>query len=109
MAKQSVIVLKAGSPKKLAEAETLGELRQSEQAGNMLATVNGDTVTDDSFQLSEHDYVTFTEQVKGAAKKASKPAKKKTTAKPVAKTIAAKKPVAKKTATKSKVAASKKS
>lgn len=76
MGKVSVIVLKAGSAKALADAETLGELRQAQGASNMLATVNGDTVTDDSFELSEHDYVTFTEQVKGAAKKAAKPAKK---------------------------------
>ena len=79
----SVIVLKAGSAKQLVEASTLGELRQAQGAAGMLATVNGDTVTDDSLALSEHDYVTFTEQVKGAAakkggkKSAKKPASKK--------------------------------
>jgi hypothetical protein len=79
----TVIVLKAGSAKQLVEAKNLGELRQAQQASGMLATVNGDTVTDDSLELSEHDYVTFTEQVKGAAAKkgskkpaAKKPAKK---------------------------------
>jgi hypothetical protein len=75
----TVIVLKAGSAKQLVEAKNLGELRQAQQASGMLATVNGDTVTDDSLELSEHDYVTFTEQVKGAAAKkgAKKPAAKK--------------------------------
>ena len=79
MSKPTVIVLKAGSQKQLVEAATLGELRQSQGAVGMLATVNGDTVTDDSLALSEHDYVTFTEQVKGAAAKkgAKKPAAKK--------------------------------
>lgn len=78
--KVSVIVLKAGSAKKFADAEKLSDLRQSEGAQNMIATINGDTVTDENFQLSEHDYVTFTAQVKGAApKKSAKKATKKAT------------------------------
>lgn len=69
MSKVQVIVLKAGGAKALSEpAETLGELRKAQGAENMLASINGDSVTDESTQLEEHDFVTFTEQVKGAAK-----------------------------------------
>lgn len=79
----TVIVLKAGSAKQLVEAQTLADLRASQQASGMLATVNGDTVNDDSLVLQEHDYVTFTEQVKGAAAKkgSKKPAAKKPSSK----------------------------
>lgn len=76
MSKVSVIVQKAGSEKKFVDAATLGEVRQLEGAANMLASVNGDAETDDSLELNEHDYITFTEQVKGAAPKARKVTKK---------------------------------
>jgi hypothetical protein len=76
MSKANVVVLKAGSPKKFVDAETLGELRGLVEASNMLATINGDACKDDSKVLVENDFITFTEQVKGAAK--AKPTKKTT-------------------------------
>ena len=76
MSKKNVVVLKAGSPKKFVDADTLGELRQAVEAKGMLASINGDACTDDSKALAENDFITFTEQVKGAAK--AKPARKTT-------------------------------
>lgn len=63
-----VIAIVGGAPKKsveLAGEATVGKLRQQLEAGNKLASVNGDPAEDDQ-ALADGDIVTFTEQVKGA-------------------------------------------
>lgn len=63
-----VIAIVGGAPKKSVELvgdATVGKLRTQLEAGNKLASVNGDA-SDDAQMLADGDVVTFTEQVKGA-------------------------------------------
>ena len=63
-----VIAIKAGAPKQsvtLGDKATVAQLRSNLQADKMLASVNGDSVQEDT-ELADGDVVTFTEQVKGA-------------------------------------------
>lgn len=69
-----VVYQKQGGERKLTDAKesiTLAEVRQAAGAAGMLASVNGDSETDDSRLLDDNDFVSFTEQVKGAARKAA--------------------------------------
>lgn len=60
----------SGGSLQTAEANTLGELKQSKQLGNYQATIKyGSSVTtesEDSFQLEEGMVISFTEKTKGA-------------------------------------------
>lgn len=88
MSKVQVIALKQGGIKTLSQpVSNLAELREQFKAEGMLASVNSDVVTDESYELQEHDFVTFNEQVKGAAPKSTKPVVKKTTKKVTKKAI----------------------
>jgi hypothetical protein len=49
------------------DCETVGELKRAMGlTGNYSAQINGEPV-DDSDELNEHDFVTFTQSVKGGA------------------------------------------
>lgn len=77
-----VVYQKQGGERQLsaqAESYSLAQIRELASAAGLLASVNGDAVTDDSVMLEDNDFVSFTEQVKGAA------AKSKGTKKPVKK------------------------
>lgn len=66
-----VVYQKQGADRQLtpkAESYTLAQVRELAQAAGLLATVNGDVSSDESMELYDNDFVSFTEQVKGAAK-----------------------------------------
>ncbi len=63
-----VIAIKEGAPKQsveLADNATVAQLREKLSASGLLASVNGDSVSDET-ELADGDVVTFTGQVKGA-------------------------------------------
>ena len=47
------------------EASTVGELKTSMGLSNHIATVNGE-IEQDTFELSDYEFVTFAPNVKGA-------------------------------------------
>lgn len=57
--------LQGGQPTEI-EASTLGEAKQLMSASNYQASINGEPVNDNAYELSDYEVITLTEQIKGA-------------------------------------------
>jgi hypothetical protein len=63
MAKVTVEI--TGSTPKVVEASTVKEVKEMFNKSNYIAKVNGDSA-DDDFELSDYEFVSLAENVKGA-------------------------------------------